>query len=101
MAKQARSALKQGAVLPQRQTKGRVWLQCEPHQAHMWAAVIGARVIGRYGNKALALEALASYLIRKQGPKRRYQLGGVLEPKPAGVGTYASSLTRQEYDRCS
>lgn len=92
-------AKQQPTVIPQRQTKGRVWLQCEPHQAHMWAAVIGARVIGRYGNKALALEALTSYLIRKQGPKRRYQLGGVLEPKPAGVGSYATSMTREEYER--
>lgn len=84
-------------VQPQRQTM-RGWLQCEPHQAHMWAAIIGCRVIGRYGNKALANEALATYLIRKQGPRRRYQLGGVLEPRSANVGTYATSCTRDEYD---
>jgi hypothetical protein len=65
----------------------------------MWAAVIGAHVIGRYGNKHLALEALASYLIRKKGPKRRYQLGGVLEPKPAGLGTLYRSLSREEYEK--
>lgn len=86
------------AAIPQRCLKG-AWVQCEPHQAQAWAAVIGCRVIGRYGNKALALEAMGSALLRKAGPKRRYQLGGVLEPKPAGVGTYASSMTRAEYER--
>lgn len=90
-------AKQQPAVVPQRQTMNG-WLQCEPHQAHMWAAVIGCHVIGRYGNKALALEALTSYLVRKQRPSRRYQLGGVMGKKPDGVGTYAASLTRQEYD---
>ena len=88
----------QPAVVPQRQTKGRVWLQCEPHQAHMWAAVIGCHIIGRYGNKHLALEALTSYLIRKQMPSRRYHLGGRMAERPDGVGTYASSLTRKQYD---
>ena len=82
-------------VIPQRQTKGRAWLQCEPHQAHMWAAVIGARVIGRYGNKHLAMEALASYLIRKSPPKRRYQLGGVMQP--SNLEPIASSMTLKQY----
>lgn len=88
-------AKQQPQVIPQRKTMNG-WLQCEPHQAHMWAAVIGAHVIGRYGNKALALEALGSYLIRKQGPKRRYQLGGVLEPR--SVAPLHTSCTRNEYD---
>lgn len=91
-------AKQQPKVEPQRQIAGKGWLQCEPHQAHMWAAVIGCHVIGRYGNKALAMQALASYLIHKKPPSRRYQLGGRMAERSDGVGTYASSLTRKQYD---
>jgi hypothetical protein len=84
-------------VQPQRQIAGRGWVDCEPHQAHMWVARIGARVIGRYGNKALANEYLVSAILRKAGPTRRYQLGGVM-PKSESAAI-ATSLNKAQYER--
>lgn len=78
---------------------GRGWQLCEPHQAQAWAALIGARLVGRYGNKAIATNALATALLRKQPPKRKYSFGARMEPMPEGVSSIASSLTREQYDQ--
>lgn len=86
------------AAVPQRYIKGFGWVECQPHQATTWLACLGQRVLGRYGNKALALEAIRIAKLRQEGPKRRYKLGGVLEPRSSNVGTVARSMTQTEYD---
>lgn len=87
-------------IVPQRHSQ-QGWRPCEPHQAQLWAAYIGGRLIGRYGNKALATSYAASALLSKQGPKRRCQLGGKMYPRDRDTRIIARSLTRAEYEQAT
>lgn len=84
-------------IVPQRHSQ-QGWRPCEPHQAQAWAAFIGARLLGRYGNKALAISYAASALLHKAGPKRKFQLGSRCEARSPETKVYARSLTRAEYE---
>lgn len=80
--------------------RGKGWLECQPHQAQAWAAFLGARLLGRYGSKARALEVAANAMLRKAGPTRRYELGLPMPSRAkTEAGTYASSLTTEQYNQ--
>lgn len=87
----------QAFVEPQRRELGRGWVKCQPHQAQAWAAKVGVRVLGRYGAKHLAQARIASFQARMKPPARQYVLGGRMDPKPAGLGSIATSLTGDQY----
>jgi hypothetical protein len=85
-------------IQPVKYVQGQGWVVCEPHQARMWEARIGARIIGRYPAKWEATEVLEADLKRKVG-LLRYNLGTRMKQRPEGSDTYAKSLTQAEYNQ--
>lgn len=86
-------------IQAQRYIKDYGWMPCEPHQAKMWAAYIGARLIGRYPQKFRAVEVLELQLKRNLGLARAYKLGVKMEQSKVSTSAYAISLTSEQYEQ--
>lgn len=79
-------------IIPQRRSKGKKWIECEPHRAQRFALIRGIRILQTYPTTEAAKANLSS---NNHTPPKRMSVGD--RYKPDWRGTYASSLTQDQY----
>jgi hypothetical protein len=69
---------------PVRFERGQGWIECEPHKAQRWQAVLSDRVLHKAPfarNKQAALALLSANVARHAPLPRNYKLGRQMEKK--------------------